>query len=173
MSQTEQFRVHLFKRQKIQPASYISISEGHTVFLNDVCGASFVSNEKKKDNLFIAEMAANLVMSMTVILCHSSNIEEKMGNSQLKALCDNSYTFWSADHIERTNTRTDIMQKNFNCIVLAFNTLYTVFSPIHTAKSKVQNMETDLIVNVKKLYFVFLHTIDMAKTNTTFCYTQK
>ena len=141
----------LFKRRKFVQLSYLDASEELTKEFELISDCSFASNENRKDNLYMSELASNLVISMNVILTHSSNKHDRLNPSQKKKLINNTYTCWdTTKHTEYKTSDTDVT-------VMAFNMLHTIMANIHTAKSKIRIMETNFVEAIKKFNLYFLY----------------
>lgn len=125
-------RQRLFKRAKLEPAEYVFAIDDQNTLAHKIHASSFASTDSGTHNLFIADMSVNLVHSMMLILQHSC-VDNKV-------------------HIAQPQENAPVYPVFFQAAVLGFNTLHAIFSPIHTAKSRLQHVEQQLVAAVQRYY---------------------
>lgn len=115
--------------------AYDEWSPQHSAIMRQVVDSSFISDEQDSYNLFKSEMASNVMASMYTIKMHTSHSSAGLNKHQIDDLIHNRYTPWCQD----ANTN-----KNIQVVVLLFNLLHAILSPMHTPKAKIQQLERDI-----------------------------
>lgn len=152
-------KTRFFKRSKIEPALYAQVTPTHHAFLNKVCDSSFAVKENRTDNLFIAEMSMNLVISMNAILLHATLENQTMTKHQLLCMNENRYSYWDLTGKSEIDSCEKIMDQFLKCTVIGFNTLHAVFSAVHTPRAKMQFIEKHLLQSIDKYNNTYIETL--------------